>query len=63
MDGEDCESKRVNVYLFSLLGLVIGITGIYQIKISRSLIEDMPKKAEFLKIFYFLIKTLMELSL
>ena len=41
--------KRVNVYLFSLLGLVIGITGIYQIKISGSLIEDMPKKAEFFK--------------
>ena len=41
--------KRVNVYLYSLLGLVIGITGIYQIKISGSLIEDMPKKAEFFK--------------
>ena len=41
--------KRVNVYLVSLLGLVIGITGIYQIKISGSLIEDMPKKADFFK--------------
>ena len=48
--------KRVNVYLFSLLGLVIGITGIYQIKISGSLIEDMPKKAEFFKDILFFDK-------
>ena len=41
--------KRVNVYLISLLGLIIGITGIYQISISGSLIEDMPKKADFFK--------------
>ena len=41
--------KRVNVYLISLLGLIIGITGIYQITISGSLIEDMPKKADFFK--------------
>lgn len=39
--------KRVNVYIVSLVGLIIGITGIYQIKISGSLIEDMPKSAEF----------------
>jgi predicted RND superfamily exporter protein len=39
--------KRVNVYVVSLIGLIIGITGIYQIKISGSLIEDMPKSAEF----------------
>ena len=41
--------KRVNVYLVSLLGLIIGITGIYQMKISGSLIEDMPKSAPFFK--------------
>ena len=41
--------KRINVYLISLLGLIIGITGIYQIKISGSLIEDMPKSAPFFK--------------
>jgi predicted RND superfamily exporter protein len=39
--------KRVNVYIVSLIGLIIGITGIYQIKISGSLIEDMPKSADF----------------
>jgi predicted RND superfamily exporter protein len=39
--------KRVNVYIVSLIGLIVGITGIYQIKISGSLIEDMPKSADF----------------
>lgn len=41
--------KRINVYLVSLLGLIVGITGIYQIKISGSIIEDMPKSADFFK--------------
>jgi len=41
--------KRINVYIISLLGLVLGIVGIYQINISGSLIEDMPKKAAFFK--------------
>ena len=46
--------KRINVYIFSLIGLIIGITGIYQMKISGSLIEDMPKNANFFKdiLFY-----------
>ena len=39
--------KRINVYIVSLLGLIIGIIGIYQIKISGSIIEDMPKSAPF----------------
>jgi predicted RND superfamily exporter protein len=39
--------KRINVYIVSLIGLIVGITGIYQIKISGSLIEDMPKSADF----------------
>jgi predicted RND superfamily exporter protein len=41
--------QRINVYIVSLLGLIIGITGIYQMKISGSLIEDMPKSADFFK--------------
>jgi predicted RND superfamily exporter protein len=41
------KKKRINVYMVSLIGLIIGITGIYQIKISGSLIEDMPKSADF----------------
>lgn len=38
---------RLNVFIIALLGLVVGIIGIYQIRISGSLIEDMPKKSEF----------------
>jgi predicted RND superfamily exporter protein len=41
--------KRINVYIVSILGLIIGIIGIYQIKISGSIIEDMPKSAPFFK--------------
>ena len=41
--------KRVNIYVISLIGLVMGIIGVYQIKISGSIIEDMPKKSEFFK--------------
>ena len=41
--------SRINVFIVSLIGLIIGITGIYQIKISGSLIEDMPKSKEFFK--------------
>lgn len=36
--------KRINVYVISLIGLIMGIIGIYQINISGSIIEDMPKK-------------------
>lgn len=39
--------KKIGVYTVSLVGLVLGIIGIYQIKISGSIIEDMPKKAAF----------------
>lgn len=47
---EHCvRNKRINVYIISLIGLILGIVGIYQIKISGSLIEDMPKKAAFFK--------------
>ncbi len=41
--------KRISIYATSLLLLIISIIGIYQIKISGSLIEDMPKKTEFFK--------------
>ena len=47
---EGCvRNKRITVYLTSLIGLVLGIVGIYQINISGSLIEDMPKNAPFFK--------------
>ncbi|MDO1501870.1 efflux RND transporter permease subunit [Winogradskyella maritima] len=39
--------RRITIYVISLVLLVASIIGIYQIKISGSLIEDMPKKTEF----------------
>mgnify|MGYP003631042896 CR=1 FL=1 len=39
--------RRISVYIVSIALLVISIIGIYQIKISGSPIEDMPKNAEF----------------
>ena len=38
---------RISVYFISIGLLVLSIIGIYQIEISGSPIEDMPKKAEF----------------
>ena len=39
--------KKITIYVTSLILLIASIIGIYQIKISGSLIEDMPRKAEF----------------
>ena len=39
--------KRISVYVTSIVLLVVSIIGIYQIEISGSPIEDMPKKADF----------------
>lgn len=39
--------NRVGVYVTAVILLVFGIIGIYEIKISGSLIEDMPKKTDF----------------
>lgn len=41
--------KRITVYIVSIALLVLSIIGIYQINISGSPIEDMPKNAEFFK--------------
>ncbi len=41
--------KRITIYSISLLALIISIIGIYKIKISGNLIEDMPKNMEFYK--------------
>ncbi|QCX01259.1 RND family transporter [Aggregatimonas sangjinii] len=42
-------NKRISVYVVSLILLIASIIGIYQIRISGSIIEDMPKNAEFFK--------------
>ncbi|MCK0155604.1 efflux RND transporter permease subunit [Cellulophaga sp. F20128] len=41
--------KRISVYIVSILLLIVSIIGMYQIDISGSPIEDMPKKAQFFK--------------
>tara|TARA_R110002049_G_scaffold28018_3_gene96580 strand:- start:190781 stop:193111 length:2331 start_codon:yes stop_codon:yes gene_type:complete len=41
--------RRISVYIVSIILLVVSIIGIYQIDISGSPIEDMPKKAAFFK--------------
>ena len=41
------KEKRITIYITSIVLLVVCLIGIFQIKISGSLIEDMPKKAEF----------------
>lgn len=43
------KNKSVNVYIVTVVLLVLSIVGIYQIRISGSLIEDMPRKADFYK--------------
>ncbi len=42
-------NKRIAVYIVSIILLILSIIGIYQIEISGSPIEDLPKKAQFFK--------------
>jgi len=48
--------KRINVFIISILSLMFGIMGIYQIDVSGSIIEDMPKKSAFFKDILFFDK-------
>lgn len=41
--------KKISIYITALVLIVAGIIGIYQIKISGSLIEDMPQNTDFFK--------------
>ena len=41
------KERKIAIYSTALILLVVSIIGIYQIKISGSLIEDMPKNKEF----------------
>jgi hypothetical protein len=43
------KQKRITIYVTSVILLVASIIGIYQIKISGSLLEDMPQKTTFFK--------------
>jgi predicted RND superfamily exporter protein len=48
--------NRIAIYIISIALLCISIIGIYNIKISGSLVEDMPKKTEFFKSIRFFEK-------
>ena len=41
--------KRITIFVTSLIMLIASIIGIYQIKISGSVIDDMPKQSQFYK--------------
>lgn len=41
------KEHKVTIYVTSVVLMAISIIGIYQIRVSGSLIEDMPKKTEF----------------
>lgn len=43
------KERKIAIYTTSLILLIVSIIGIYQIKISGSLIEDMPKEKAFFK--------------
>lgn len=41
------KESRITIYITSVIFIIVGIIGVYQIKVSGSLIDDMPKDAEF----------------
>ncbi|MDG2193723.1 MAG: MMPL family transporter [Polaribacter sp.] len=42
-------NNRITVYITTVVIIILGIVGMYQIKVSGSLIEDMPKSMQFYK--------------
>ena len=48
--------NRIAIYIITIGLLCVSIIGIYNIKISGSLVEDMPKKTEFFKSIRFFEK-------
>tara|TARA_B100000795_G_scaffold269661_1_gene259827 strand:- start:6856 stop:9228 length:2373 start_codon:yes stop_codon:yes gene_type:complete len=42
-------NQRISIYFATVIFIVLGIIGVYQIRVSGSLIEDMPKSMEFYK--------------
>ena len=43
------KQKKFNTYTISLILIILSIIGIYQINISGSMLDDMPKKQDFFK--------------
>jgi hypothetical protein len=50
------KNRSISIYITSIILLVVSIIGIYQMKISGSLIEDMPKKTGFFQDILFFEK-------
>ena len=50
------KNHSISIYITSIILLVVSIIGIYQMKISGSLIEDMPKKTGFFQDILFFEK-------
>ncbi|QOD59616.1 MMPL family transporter [Polaribacter haliotis] len=42
-------NQRITIYFTTVVVIVLGIIGVYMIRVSGSLIEDMPKKMDFYK--------------
>ncbi|QNM85240.1 MMPL family transporter [Polaribacter pectinis] len=43
------KNQRITIYIATVVVIVLGIIGVYQIRVSGSLIEDMPKSMDFYK--------------
>lgn len=43
------KEQRIGVYITTVIIIILSIIGVYQIRVSGSLIEDMPKGKEFFK--------------
>ena len=43
------KNHKITIYFTTVIVIVLGIIGVYQIRVSGSLIEDMPKGVEFYK--------------
>jgi predicted RND superfamily exporter protein len=43
------KNQRITIYFTTVLVIILSIIGVYKIKVSGSLIEDMPKNTEFYK--------------
>ena len=43
------KEQRIGIYFGAVFFIIIGIIGVYKIRVSGSLIEDMPKSLEFYK--------------
>ncbi|MGY0408235.1 MAG: efflux RND transporter permease subunit [Polaribacter sp.] len=43
------KNQRITIYITTFIIMALGIIGVYKIRVSGSLIEDMPKKTDFYK--------------